>query len=232
MYPDPSYAARARARGFTLIELLLAVLIMSLAMGVAVATFFAVSRAWQRGQKLAEFLNEGDLVMEQLVAALRSAYFPDAGSGTTSYGFWLEDEGSGPSAHDSISWVKLGDALIDPDSAETRAPHRVRVTIEDDEEGRPSLAVRAWRPYAQPEDFDPEELEPLYLSARVTGLDCQFSTNAADDRLEWEDEWEETNRIPTALKVTLYLEPLAKDEEPLEIRRAVGIPIAPLSWKR
>ena len=232
MFPNPHTThARPAQAGFTLLELLLALSIMVMATTVAFLTFSTVSRAWQRGQRLTDFLNEGDLVMEQIVAGLRSAYFPDSARGTMSYGFWLDDEGGGDMAEDGISWVKLGDALLDPHAPESRAPHRIRLTFEQDDRGRPALAIRAWRPYAQPDDFDPEKLDPMFLSTRVVGLDCEIATNAVEEKLEWETDWEETNRLPAAIKITLYIEPLEDGDKPTTITRAVGIPIAPLSWQ-
>ena len=37
--------------------------------------------------------------------------------------------------------------------------------------------------------------------------------------------------MPVFAEITLYLRPLQEGEDPVEIRRVVEIPIAPLSWK-
>jgi len=37
--------------------------------------------------------------------------------------------------------------------------------------------------------------------------------------------------VPKAVEITLYMEPLAEGEPPIEIRRMVTIPVAELSWR-
>jgi prepilin-type N-terminal cleavage/methylation domain-containing protein len=221
-------------RGFTLIELLLALSIMVTASALVVLTFANVSNAWQRGTALAKDLGHGEFIMEQLTMALRSAYYPDVITSNASagaYGFWLTDGGDGETARDTLSWVKLGNALVGSDPALANAPHRIQVFLVDTDEDEPAFAIKAWRPFAQPEDFDPEEIPPLALSTEVRGLDCRVATNVANEKLEWETEWEATNRLPQAVEITLYLSPVEKDGPPVQLKRCVRIPLAPLSWK-
>lgn len=219
-------------RGFTMIELLVAMTILVLAVGLICMSFYNISRAWQRGQALTKDLDHGDFVMDQLAMALRSAYFPDTSHRPFGYGLWLDDDGDGENARDSISWVKLGSTLIGQNSAAANAPHRVTVTVEDGNDGEPGITVRAWRPYAQSEDFDPADLPTLMLSKQVMGLNCRVATNVTlGGELEWEDEWKDTNRLPPAVEITLYLKPLETGEPAIEMKRYIGIPIAPQSWR-
>jgi hypothetical protein len=211
-----------------MIELLVALVILVLATGVCFMTFQAVSKAWQRGTALADDLSHGDFIMEQLAASLRSAYYPDSAS-APAYGFWLEDNGDGEYASDAISWVKIGPALVGRDDPVVSAPHRVRVSLASDGDSGPAIAVQVWRPVGEPEDFDPEEVEPQILSKDVVGLDCRVATNAANGELEWLSAWEETNRLPSVVEVTLYLKPLSEGDEPVAFSRSVAIPVAPLS---
>ena len=44
---------------------------------------------------------------------------------------------------------------------------------------------------------------------------------------EWEDEWEDTNSIPSLVEYTLSMEPLEKHEDLVQISRVVEIPVAP-----
>ena len=220
-----------RKAAFTLIELLISLSILALASLVAFLAFTTISKAWQRGLALAEDLNHGDLIMEQLVVGLRSAYFPDVTGGSPTYGFWLEDKGTGRDSHDTISWVKLGTALAGDEARMASAPHRVMFSVENNGEHDSGAAVRLWRPYGQEDDFDPMKLNPVLLSTKVVGFDCKVATNLFDEALEWEDEWDDTNRLPQAIQLTLYLQPLGKGEEPVEIKRIVGLPVAPISWR-
>lgn len=222
--------ARDSARhGFTMVELLVSVAILLLVTAVTYGVFAAVTKAWQRGTALSEDLHHGDFVMEQLVMALHSAYYRD-----TKSGFVLEDDGDGASARDSISWVKLGPSLVGENSEIAKGPHRVRFTIESmPDSGKPAAAVTFWSPdaYLQPEGFDPEQLKPIFLSSRIVGFNCRVATNAESGELDWDDTWEKTNELPPAVELSIYLRPLQEDEDPVEMKRCVSIPIKGQPWK-
>lgn len=218
-------------RGFTIVELMFAVSLLAVITTLAYLTFSTVTSAWRRGVTLSEDLHRGDFVMEQLVMAMRSAYYPDSKDKAGSYGLITEDRGSGERARDTISWVKLGGALVGKDATIAGSPHRVKVSIEDGPNGKPAVTVRAWRLYGQPDTFDPDQLPPTYLSSRVIGLNCRTAFEKKDEEIDWLDNWEKTNQVPTAVELTVYLEPLGKNESPVEIKRVFGIPVAPLAWR-
>jgi hypothetical protein len=52
-----------------------------------------------------------------------------------------------------------------------------------------------------------------------------------NDLPNWQDEWKFSNSIPKAVEITLYMEPIKKDDDPLEIKRIVEIPMSDLSLK-
>ena len=230
-------SARAAARAaFTLIEVLLAVTILAMVLGTVGLVLQTAVSGWRVGAELAETERDGDAVMEQLVMALRSAYFPAAGENAWEYGFQHEDDGEEESAKDRISWVKVGASLVGEDSPWAGAAHRVNVFVSDDEDGQgPGLYVSAWQMVGLSEDFDPEEdAEPVLLSDQVVGLDCRMldPSKAIEpgEPLEWIDEWTESNRIPTFVRVTLALRPVEKGDEPDVLVRLVRIPLGELSW--
>ena len=80
-------------------------------------------------------------------------------------------------------------------------------------------------------DFDPNQLKPVFLSTRIVGFNCRVSTNLTRDGWTWEDTWEDdrTNRLPQAVELSLYLEPLEEGGDPVEIKRSVEIPVWELS---
>jgi len=218
--------------GFTLLEVLLAVTILSVVSTVTFMTFSAATSAWQRGTALVDRLHHGDFVMSQLVMALRSAYYPEGGV-RPEYGFQHIDSGDGPGAEDEISWVKLGGALIGGNQAYAGTPHRVRFFLEENESGHRSAAVVSWRLDGQPEDFDPDDLEPVFLSSRVKGFNCRAAWELdANGEIKWEDEWKETNRIPSVVEITLYIDPVADKDPPVEIKRIVGLRVAEVAWSQ
>jgi prepilin-type N-terminal cleavage/methylation domain-containing protein len=222
-----------RRSGFTLIELLLAVAMTALIVGVAVAGFTTVSLAWQKGSAMADSIHHGDFVIDQLVMALRSAYHPDAKGTTGQYGFWIEDDGDGEEARDVISWVKLGPSLVGSDVSFAGSPHRVMFTVgEDMETGDEGALFRAWRLHGQEEEFDPEnDVAPVILSRRVTGFNCRMVDPEGESEASmWLDEWEQTNRIPRAVELTLYLEPAVEGGDAVAIKRVFDVPGAEVSW--
>ena len=222
------------SRGFTLVELLVSVVILSLITSVTYGIFSTVTRAWQRGMTLSDEMQHGDFVMEQLVMGLRSAYYRDAAKNTDSrFGFWLDDQGSGSSANDSISWVKLGPSLIGRGTEQSKGPHRVKFQLVDDPDNDSSAAaITVWSPdeYLQPEDFDSETLEPTLLATGIVGFDCRVATNADSSAILWDEEWEATNSVPRLVELTLYLKALDEGEPPVEMKRCVEIPVGKQFW--
>lgn len=193
-------------------------------------TFSTAVTAWRRGTELAENIHHGDFVMEQLVLGLRSAYYPETADSASEYGFHHIDNGEGELARDKISWVKLGTSLTGEDSDFASGPHRVEFFVDRDQRGDEAAMVRAWLLLAQGEDFDSDEVEQEILSRGIQGFDCKTAFEEEDGEIEWLDEWEETNRLPTVVQITLYLTRSEEDERPFEMKRIVPIPVAPLSW--
>jgi len=213
-----------RAPGFTLLEVLVALAILGIAATMVTGTFFAVTRAWRRGGELLQDLRHGDFVMDQVVASLRSAAFYR--TSPARYGFWFQNGGTD---HDEISWVCPGGRFLPQRSLEDRGLHRVQLSIETGPSGGPALAVRVQSLYTE----DPlDQAEPVFLSERVEGFDCQIGVYNEDfEDWEWTDEWDEdqTNTLPHRVLITLSLSPLDYGEAPPQLRRIVDIPLGPLS---
>lgn len=253
----PPSVVRRQVSGFTLIELLVSVALLGMAMAMTFTTFYSVSKAWQRGTAMANDLDHGEYVMQQVASGLRSSFFPPQTVQTTSnaagargvpptnnpvvttpsavgsYGFVLEDNGSGADARDVIGWVKTGTALLKFNDPLCKGVHRVRLSVEEDGDAGSAVAVRAWRPFANTINFDPMALTPNFISGKVVGLNCRVAKEMKGDKWDWLDTWENeaTNCLPLVVEVTLYMEPLDRNEPPVEIQRTIGIPLAPLSWK-
>lgn len=222
-----------REEGFTLLELLLALSLLSVISVVTYLSFSTALRAWRKGTAMTDNLHHGDYVMEQLIMGLRSLYYPDTGGrDVPMYGFWHEDSGTDEYSSDVISWVKMGTSLVGGDCPFALSPHRVKFFVELNSDEQSVVAVKAWQLLGQSEDFDPGELEPFHISRKIVGFDCKAAYRVVDDEIEWLEEWEETNRVPTALELTLYLEPSEEGGEPTEMKRIIGIPVGPNVWTR
>ncbi len=199
------------------------------AMTIILSTFTVTIRAWGNGTALLEDLHHGDLVMEQLVSALRSAAYFD--NRPDKYGFHLKDRSYGSYPGDLISWVVSGTAFMPPDSELANGLHRIVVSIEDNEDGDASVAVRAFPHLAE---IDDEDEDPWFVSSVVKGIDCRVYVMEEDEEEsegDWEDEWEDTNSIPSIVEITLYADPLEEFGDPVEIKRLVRIPVAPKTVK-
>jgi len=210
----------ASARGFTLLELLIALSIMTAAMAVVIATFVVTIRAWRRGSDMLDELHHGDFVMEQLVSSLRStAFFYNK---PEQYGFWLEDKDNGDYPADQISFVTSGTAFVPKDSHLANGLHRLEITIEENEDGETGVAVRAFPHMVSVEDW---EGDAWFVSSQVKGLDCRTFDLQEE---EWDDDWEDTNAIPSLVEITLYMDPIEEGRDPITMSRVIEIPLAPV----
>lgn len=216
-------------RGFTLVELLVALTLLGILTVMLATSFYSVTRAWENGRSAIDSIGHADFLMEQLTAALRSAYFPGEGE---KYGFILVDDGDD---RDTIEWTKTGPTLVGEDAEFADVPHRVRVSVTEPEGDFPGgFTVRAWRQDLQLDDFDPElDTVELTLSPKVVGLNCRLldpdQERDLNDELNWIDEWAKTNTLPSAIELTLYMEPNEPGEDPIETKRIIEVPMAALS---
>ncbi len=249
---------KKRKQAFTLVELLVALAITASALAVAFSSFYALVKAWQRGLIMTDNMNHAEFVMEEIVCALRSAFYPVRSQQqanraastnapgetnvqeevvtptTTFFGFILEDNGSGENARDSISWVKTGISLLPEGSQLAQGLHRVFLTLEEDKDHRLCVASRAWRPYGISSSFDPYEIKPRFISAKVTGMNVRVAKELkVSGGWDWLDEWSDdnTNHLPLAVEITIFMEPLSEGEEAISVTRTVELPVAPWSWK-
>lgn len=219
-------------------ELLLAIAILGIITGVLAATFHTAVTAWRTGTAAADTIHHADATMEQLYMALRSAFYPETKAPLYDYGFQHGDDGGEmPDARDTIGWVKIGNALVGEDAPYAGVPHRVEVSLLDDDAPQGAgLYVRSWRLSGQSEEFDPAvDVEPVLLSREIVGFNCQMMDpdkrpSTFTDPIEWMDEWTQTNRIPEAVRISLALKSGSPRNPPLVIERFVGIPMAELSW--
>ena len=180
-------------RGFTLIELLLATMLVGVLTTLSVLTFLAVTRGWQASTDYLDKMQRTDYALNQLIIALRSAYYPETASSETRtvgksadpakarnvYGFYdpYDREGERPSDSDIIEWTKKGPALVGSENAMADSAHRVRVMILEEGDN---------------EDGDDDKFEKFKFreSVKKTGLyarafvDPALASTAEDDKAQ------------------------------------------------
>lgn len=207
--------------GFTLLEILIALMLLVTAMTIIMVTFNTSLQAWRRGTAVADKLEHGDLIVDQLISALRSAaYFPSSAS---KYGFWLENRSSGPYPNDRLNWVTSGSAFLPEDSPLSRSLHRIVVTVDEDKEGKLGLMANAYSQFADPEKI---KTEPWLVTSEIQGINCRIYDQ---DSESWKDEWKDTNSVPRLLEITIYMAPIEEKGEPVKIMRLVEIPLGALA---
>ena len=254
---------RHPSAAFTLLELILAITLLASITATAYLCLSTATRSWRVGTETADAINHGDYIMEQILMGLRSAYYPDVGTvdaAAGQYGMQLVNDGDEDVAHDSLTWVKLGSALVGADSEVANTPHKVVLSVVgkgesgDEALAAGGLVLKSWRMSALPEDFDPDDenfVKPMLLMPGVVALDFRVfnpkdnlaegklpgveeeSAFELDDEKKWiDDDWEGdyTNRLPYAVEATLYLEPADDRSEPIKVQRVTTIPTAFLSW--
>lgn len=208
-------------RGFTLLEVMIAVVILAIAMTVAGQLFASVTRAWSGARTVMDRTHHGDFVLGQLTAALRSmAFFTNS---QEQCGFRIENNSAGEGDH-TISWVTASSAFIPPgEEAYSHGLHRIEIGAGEDEDGADGLVVTVW-PYLA--DEEEVEKKSWLITENIKGLSCKiYDTKEGEEG--WKDTWEYSNAIPGLIEITLYAEPIREDDDPVEFRQLIEIPLGP-----
>ena len=218
-----------------MIELLLAVMLVGVVTAISMMTFRAVTRGWQASTDYVDRLEHTDYAIDQLVSALKCAYYPHNGSTDGQHGFMLTNNGDGETERqsDMIEWSKLGSALIGSRSSVQDGVHRVQLRVLEEGDNdwnehieRTGLYARV-KPVAEmiakktgaadSLGFDNEEFyQPVLVADGVVGFDCKVlkekpeSGNATQkgniDVSDFEDEYAESNSVPYKVQLTMYVE--------------------------
>jgi type II secretion system protein J len=218
--PVPSFHPSKLRSGFTLLEVMIAIVILAIAMTVAGQLFASVTKAWTGARLVMDRTHHGDFVLGQLTAALRSMSMST--NAPEKYGFRIENNSEGDGEH-TISWVTDSGAFMPPGDAYAHGRHRIEVGAGQDEDGEEGLLVTVW-PYLAKEDE--VEKKSWLVSENITGLRCQLYDSKPDEE-RWRDDWEYSNAIPGLIEITLYAEPLREDDDPVEFRQLIEIPLGP-----
>lgn len=196
-----SPSSRAR-RGFTLVEMLLATLLVGVVTALSVLTFQSVSRGWQVSTDYLDKMQRSDYALNQVIAGLRSAYYPHNGSQSADYGFTLVNNGDGtsPDRSDVISWSKTGPAIVGTKNEIADTVHRVQLLVLEEGDTDYAEPIQKTGLYARicrdaaliPTDKDsstaredekydfanPEIYQPILIVDGVTGFNCRVLATA------------------------------------------------------
>ncbi len=241
-------------RAFTLLEIICAVVLVGVITTLAIATSSAVSRGWEISTDYIDKMQRTDYALNQLVSALRSMYYPNAGSQSYDHGFVLTDNGNGetPDNSDVLEWSRLASVGSREKTAST--VHRLQVMVL--EEGNSDYKNRkiettglymrrcpdkALLPKDDSSDegygFDNDELyEPMLIADGIVGMNCRVlkeppdatSKSAEYEKDDFEDTWESSNSVPYKVELTFHIaDPEGKSyrSNTAPVMRIVRIPI-------
>ena len=229
-------------RGFTMIEMLLAIMILSIMTIVSTMVFHTTVRNWTIATETADNMQRLDYVTAQVAYALRSAYFPTSGQASNADGFMLfdENERNEPDLSDSITWTKLGPAIVGRNSRFARSPHKVTLFVRsekdaDDEHPAGLIAQVISEDKFRPDDFDEEDesnWDWFLLGSQVQGFNCRvldkdepFKSGMAN----WQDTWDTSNCIPRRVQLTFWMKPIEEDGDPYPVVRVLELPLWDIS---
>lgn len=199
--PLPKAGGLCGRSGFTLVEMLLATLLVGVLTALSVMTFQSVSRGWQVSTDYLDKMQRTDYALDQVIAGLRSMYYPHDGKQNADYGFVLEDRGSGedPDRSDVITWSKTGPAIVGTKSALADTVHRVQVMVLEEGNSDYAEPIQKTGLYARlcgdaaliPKDggddtdysFANDELyQPILVADGVTGFNCRVLATAEEGK--------------------------------------------------
>ena len=223
-------------RGFTLIEMLLATMLVGVLTTLSVLTFQAVTHAWQVSTDYMDKMQRTDYALNQVIAGLRSMYYPHDGSQNEKYGFVLSDRGDGkrPDDSDVIEWSKTGTAIVGDKNAIADTVHRVQVMVLEEGDADYEVPIQKTGLYARlcgdaaliPKDdnddtdysfANPELYQPILIADGVVGMNCRVLKKAEDakggvrnegenDKKKFEDTFAESNAVPYKVELTFFIE--------------------------
>lgn len=224
-------------RAFTMLELLLAVVLLGVLTVVTTMTFQAVTRGWQTSTDYLDKLQHTDAAIDQLVSALKCAYYPSTGEQSYDFGFMLQDNGNGESVRDSdrIEWSKLGSAIVGSKSSVADTVHRIQLRVLEEGDHDWLVPIERTGLYARIKPnakaialssgaseslgFENDELyQPILVADGVVGFDCKVLPKEPEkgdakqelDTSKFEDTYDASNAVPYMVQLTMYVE--KKDE--------------------
>jgi type II secretion system protein J len=194
-YPQPSTfnPQGSQHRGFTLVEIMVALVVFSIIIAAIYSTWILVLRSAKVGQEAAAQVQRRRIAVRTIEDSL---YCIQSFQASMQYYSFIVQNGDQP----VLSFTSRLPDIFPRNGRFDSNLRRLTFTVEPGANNEKNLVLRQ-NPILK--DMDPEEqANPLMLASNVTDfvVEC-WDTNAMD----WVEEWDDTNSIPTMVRVTLTL---------------------------
>lgn len=219
---------------FTLLEIMVALALFALVAAAIYSSWFAVMRGSQVGLASAAKVQRSRVAMQIIEEALCSTRSFDA-DGTNYY--FIGENGT----EATLSFVsKLPSSFPRSGKFGDLDVRRVEFALEQGPDSSKQLVLRQ-RPLLMDLDKD-ERLHPVVVAKDVKRFAMEFwdtrppknTINNNASTVEWLEEWDETNRLPAMVKITLQFKGDDLAQTPRENVKVVGLPAQAVSvnWQK
>ena len=209
-----------KKNGFTLLEVIVAIIILTIALAICFQAFNSIMNSWKKSSIMAENIQQGDLLINQISSSLRSIKFFK--NDKNLYAFRYEENYINGFSADKISFVTSNKFFHHSKTFSENIPYRVCLFIDnlDNIEGLYTTSI----PITMDEDdyinnFNPEK---KLVSLSVKEFEILFWNK---ENKEWEKKWEKENSIPERILLSITI--LTSDNLKSSIYdRIINIPVS------
>ncbi len=206
-------------RAFTLIEIMVALAIFSMVLAAIYSVWATIMRSTQVAQGVAAQAQRQRIALRTLEDSLMAI---ESFQASPRYYSFLMDDSDTPSLSFTARVPEIfprNGKFMNPNTGLDFNLRRLTYSLEDGEDGQKNLVLRQ-NPVLMDLDADEQQF-PLVLARNVR----KFSIECWDtNKLEWAKEWDDTNSIPTLLRVTLVFGGRTADAADFPVARVYSLP--------
>lgn len=188
-------------RAFTLVEIMVAIAIFSMVLAAIYSTWAAIMKSTQVAQSVAAQAQRQRITLRTIEDSLMAI---ESFQGSPQYYSFIVENGQTPILSFTAQVPEVfprNGKFINPNTGRDFNLRRLTYALEPDQDNIGKNLVLRQNPVLMDMDSD-EQKYPLVLARNVREFDIEcWDTN----KLEWADEWLDTNSIPTLMRVSLVL---------------------------
>jgi type II secretion system protein J len=218
------------SRAFTLLEIIVALALFMLVAAAIFSSWSAVMRASKVGLTAAAKVQRSRIAMQTIEEALTSVQSFDADN---QYYSFIGENG----AEATLSFVsRLSDSFPRSGKFGDFNVRRVTFALEPGPDSGKQLVLRQNPILMRLEDLKDEMEHPVVIAKDVKSFALEFwdGKPAGGKPADWLDEWDQTNRVPAMIKVTLQFKGDDTSQNSRENIKVIAPPAmaVPAIWQR